>query len=168
MAITIRTETPLSADARMLIEASEAALRAVYRPEECFSYSAEELADKSTQFLVARQDGVPVGCVALVDEGRYGEVKRLFVAEAARGQGVGRLLMEELEQAARDIGLSVLMLETGEALAAASALYRALGFTERGPFGAYPDIASNMFMEKAIGVSLQVSAAGEAQPDSRC
>ena len=159
MAITIRTETPLSADGRALIEASESALRAVYPPEECFSYSAEALARPGIQFLVARRDGATVGCVALVDEGRYGEVKRLYVDAAQRGQGIGRRLMEALEQAARDIGLTELRLETGAALVAAAHLYRAMGFVERGAFGTYPDIASNMFMEKTIGLSLRHSGA---------
>ncbi|MGC9419583.1 MAG: GNAT family N-acetyltransferase [Rhodovulum sp.] len=155
MPITIATETPLSADGRALIEASEAALRAVYPPEECFSYSAEELATRNTQFLVARAGGAPVGCVALVDEIAYGEVKRLYVDAGLRGRGVGRALMEALEQAARDLGLGCLRLETGAALAAAVALYRRLGFEECGPFGGYPDIASNMFMEKRIGLVLR-------------
>lgn len=151
MAVTIRTESPLSPEARLMIDASEEALRAVYPPEECFTLSAEELADKATQFLLARDNARPVGCVALVDQGVYGEVKRLYVADAARGNGVGRALMEELEQAARDIGLGCLLLETGAALEEAVALYRALGYTERAPFGGYPDIATNLFMEKRIG-----------------
>lgn len=151
MAVTITTESPLSADSRAMIEASERALRDVYPPEECFSFSPEQLADKSTQFLLAREGRRPVGCVALVDQGLYGEVKRLYVSDTVRGNGVGRALMEELERAARDIGLGCLLLETGAALEAAMRLYRTLGFEERGPFGDYPDIPSNMFMEKKIG-----------------
>ncbi|TCO69962.1 GNAT family N-acetyltransferase [Rhodovulum euryhalinum] len=152
MAVTIGTESVLSEDGRALVDASQAALLAVYPPEECFSFSAEELANKSTQFLVARHDGVPAGCVALVDQGGYGEVKRLYVDAGQRGRGIGRALMEELEAAARDIGLGLLRLETGEALEAAVRLYRAMGFVDCGPFGGYPDIPSNMFMEKRIGL----------------
>lgn len=155
MPVTIAIESPLKPDGRALVDRSEAALRAVYPPEECFSYSAEELANKSTHFFVARCDLAPLGCVALVDEGTYGEVKRLYVDSGQRGQGVGRALMAELEQAARDIGLGLLKLETGAALEAAVRLYRAIGYTECGPFGGYPDIASNMFMEKRIGLVLR-------------
>jgi len=154
MDITIRTDTPLSPEGRALIAASQEALQAVYPPEECFSLSAEELANGYTQFLVARCDGKAVGCVALVDEGSYGEVKRLYVSDAARGNGVARRLMEELEAAARDIGLGCLRLETGAALTEAVGLYRDMGFVERDAFGGYPDIASNMFMEKCIGLVL--------------
>ncbi|SIO52115.1 putative acetyltransferase [Rhodovulum sp. ES.010] len=155
MAFTITTESPLTPEGRALVEASQAALLEVYPPEECFSFSAEELAARNTQFLVARDGGQPVGCVALVDEGLYGEVKRLYVDSVRRGQGVGGVLMDDLERAARDIGLGWLLLETGAALEAAVALYRRLGFVERGPFGSYPDIASNLFMEKRIGFSLR-------------
>ncbi|ARE41001.1 IAA acetyltransferase [Rhodovulum sp. P5] len=154
MTVIIHTESPLSGDARDLIAASEAALRAVYPPEECFTLSPEELARSGTQFLVARSDGRPVGCVALVDQIFYGEVKRLFVDTTARGVGVGRALMEEAESAARAIGLGALRLETGRALLEAVSLYRAMEYVERGPFADYPDIASNMFMEKQIGMTL--------------
>jgi len=154
MPVTIATETPLSAEGRALVEASQRALLEVYPPEECFSYSAEELATRNTQFLVARADGAPVGCVALVDEVRYGEVKRLYVESWMRGRGVGRALMDALEAAARDIGLGLLRLETGAALGAAVGLYRAMGYAECAPFGDYPDIPSNLFMEKRIGLCL--------------
>ncbi|GAA0299737.1 GNAT family N-acetyltransferase [Rhodovulum strictum] len=155
MPVTIATESALSDSGRALIEASQAALLAVYPPEECFSYSAEELANSSTQFLVARRAGAPVGCVALVDQGQYGEIKRLYVDTAQRGQGIGRALMEDLEAAARDIGLGLLRLETGAALAAAVQLYRRMGYQDCAPFGGYPDISSNMFMEKRIGLCLR-------------
>lgn len=158
MPVSIATENPLTPEARALVEASQAALLAVFPPQDCFSYSAEELANKSTQFLVARAaDGAPVGCVALVDEGTYGEVKRLFVDPARRGAGVGRALMLALERAARDIGLGLLRLETGAALEAAVGLYRQLGYADCAPFGGYPDIPSNMFLEKRIGLCLRPS-----------
>lgn len=155
MTLTIRTESPLAPEARALIEASEAALHAPCPPEERFGRAAEDLAEKGTQFLVARQDGVPVGCVALVDRLRYGEVKRLYVGAAARGNGIARALMEELERAARDIGLGCLLLETGAARQEAVGLCRSLGYVERGPVGGHPDIAPNLFMQKRIGLSLR-------------
>ncbi|MEX5728391.1 putative acetyltransferase [Rhodovulum iodosum] len=157
MAMNIRTEPPLSADGRRLVERSEAALLAVYPPEECFSFTAEELAEKGTQFLVARNDGEAIGCIALVDQGAYGEIKRLYVAETARGSGVARALIEAAEAAARDIGLGLLKLETGHALHEAVSLYRAMGYRETEAFGGYPDITSNLFMEKEIGVRVRLS-----------
>lgn len=150
MTLSIRTENVLLPDSRRLIAASEEALRALFPPEECFSFSAEELATPNTQFLVARVDSMALGCVALVDQLSYGEIKRLYVAPEARGLGIARALMAALENAARDIGLKVLRLESGPALTAAMQLYASIGYHECAPFGGYPDIASNIFLEKRI------------------
>lgn len=149
-AYEIRTESPLNEDARALIEASQTEMEKVYPPEEIFSLGPEELAAPNTQFLVARLGDEAVGCVALVDMIRYGEIKRLFVSGSARGLGLGRALVRQAEEAARDIGLTVLRLETGPKLEAAVAMYKGLGYEERKPFGGYEDLPSSLFMEKSL------------------
>ena len=148
--LEIRTESPMSKDSLSLIEASQQALEEVYSADEIFSLDADELAAPNAQFLVARVDGQPVGCIAIVDMLRYGELKRLFVSASARGMGLGRRLVEEAEAAARDIGLRVLRLETGPELDPAVRLYRDLGYAERGPFGDYGDLPCSLFMEKRL------------------
>lgn len=149
--LDIRTESPLSPDARALIDASQTALEAVYAADEIFTLDPEELAAPNAQFLVARVDGKAVGCIALVDMLRYGELKRLFVDTSARGLGLGQRLVAEAEAAAQDVGLKVLRLETGPELVPAVKLYRSLGYRERGPFGDYADLPCSLFMEKRLG-----------------
>jgi len=61
---------------------------------------------------------------------RIGEVKRLFVAPAARGRELGALLMGELERIARGHGLSLLRLDTRHDLVESRRLYAALGYDE--------------------------------------
>ena len=61
---------------------------------------------------------------------RVGEVKRLFVPPAARGRGLGALLMGELEHLASEHDLSVLRLDTRHDLVEARRLYAALGYEE--------------------------------------
>ncbi len=151
LTLDIRTESPLTQDARALIAASQAALEAVYAADEIFSLDPEELAAPNAQFLVARLDGKAVGCIALVDMVRYGELKRLFVDAAVRGLGLGQRLVAEAEAAARDVGLKVLRLETGPELAPAVNLYRSLGYRDRGAFGDYADLSCSLFMEKRLG-----------------
>ena len=151
LTLDIRTETPLTSEARALIAASQTALEAVYAAEEIFSLDPEELAAPNAQFLVARVDGKAVGCIALVDMLRYGELKRLFVDAAARGLGLGQRLVAEAEAAARDVGLKVIRLETGPELVPAVRLYRSLGSSECGPFGDYADLPCCLFMEKRLG-----------------
>ncbi len=150
MTLIIAAEDPLAPDSLALLDGSEAALRAVYSADECFTFSARELARPGITFFVARRSDAALGCVALCDCRDYAEVKRLFVRPEARGTGAGRALMAHLEAAARAAGHRIVRLETGPRLAAGVALYRALGYTERGPFGDYADHPASLFMEKAL------------------
>jgi DNA-binding MarR family transcriptional regulator/GNAT superfamily N-acetyltransferase len=106
-------------------------------------------------FLLALSDGLPIGCAGLKGGGRdavtgeaYGEIKRLWIAPAARGLGLGRRIMDHLEDAALSLGMPLLRLDTNSALHEAAALYRRSGWTEIGRFNddPYPD----MFFEKRI------------------
>lgn len=148
--VTLRKERATSPDGRALIDASENALREVFPPDECFSFDAEELDAPHVTFWIARIDGEAKGCVALVDAFRYGEIKRLYVAPEARSAGIGRALMNSLEAYARASGIRTLKLESGEGLQTAMALYRRMGYEPCPPFGGYPDIASNAFLEKRL------------------
>jgi GNAT superfamily N-acetyltransferase len=92
---------------------------------------------------------LPIGCVGLKgDGGVSAEVKRLWVAPSARGLGLGRRLMESVENAARDISIKVLRLDTNSALPEAGQLYRSSGWTEIDRFNddPYPDV----FFEKRL------------------
>jgi putative acetyltransferase len=102
----------------------------------CFQGFAEELERLPVEYgpprgalLLARLAGHPVGCVALrpFDAGR-GEVKRLYVAAAARRLGVGRALAAAIVARARGLGYRQLLLDTLDTMLAAQALYRSLGF----------------------------------------
>jgi GNAT superfamily N-acetyltransferase len=90
-----------------------------------------DLAPAFGVFLVARQRGAVLGAAGmrLRPEG-VGEVKRLFVAPAARGRGLGARLMGELETIARGYGLSVLRLDTRHDLLESRRLYATLGYEE--------------------------------------
>jgi DNA-binding MarR family transcriptional regulator/GNAT superfamily N-acetyltransferase len=100
-------------------------------------------------FLVAMSDTLPIGCVGLkgTDAG-YAEIKRLWVAPAARGLGLGRRLMQQAEDAARGLGIALLRLDTNSALAEAGRLYPSTGWREIPRFNddPYPDL----FFEKRI------------------
>lgn len=148
--LTLGIETPLSADAARLIEGSEAALREVYSEDECFTFTAAELDRPNIDFVVARNGGAPVGCVALVRYGSYAEVKRLYVDASARGLGVAKALMDHLEAGALAAGITDLRLETGPKLVAAVALYAARGYVECGRFGDYEDHPASLFMAKDL------------------
>jgi GNAT superfamily N-acetyltransferase len=78
-------------------------------------------------FLTATRGGDTLGCVALnIPEH---EVKRLWVAPAARGAGLGPRLMAAIEDHARAFGLRKLRLDTNATLTGAIAMYHRLGWS---------------------------------------
>ena len=80
-------------------------------------------------FLIADCDGEPVGCVGLAgDGGTLAEVKRLWIAPAARGLGLATRLMNAVEARAHALGITRLRLDTNRALTNAIAMYRAKGW----------------------------------------
>ena len=81
-------------------------------------------------FLVVRDDdGAAVACggVTRFDDTR-GELKRMYVKPEARGLGLGRLVLDDLERHARELGFDALVLETGDRQEPALALYRNSGY----------------------------------------
>jgi DNA-binding MarR family transcriptional regulator/GNAT superfamily N-acetyltransferase len=89
-------------------------------------------------FVVAMLGGNPVGCGGLRCYGNVGEIKRMWVDPSARGLGIGRRLLERLEQLGRRRGLRCLRLETNKALTEAQALYRSSGYRETARFNDEP------------------------------
>jgi DNA-binding MarR family transcriptional regulator/GNAT superfamily N-acetyltransferase len=102
----------------------------------------EDLSPPHGVLLVATLHDEPVGCGALVFHGFPGdeptEVKRMWVAPAVRGLGLGRRLLAELEATAAAHGSRTLRLETNGSLVEAIAMYRAAGYREVPAFSAEP------------------------------
>ncbi|KSW17616.1 GNAT family N-acetyltransferase [Cellulomonas sp. B6] len=82
--------------------------------------------------VLLRRDGAPVACATLRSAAAWGddagELKRVYVAPAARGAGLARRLVRHVEDAARERGLRRVVLDTGIRQPAAIALYRSLGY----------------------------------------
>ena len=100
-------------------------------------------------FFVAMSEGLPLGCVGLKGRGDgWAEIKRLWVSETARGLGLARRLMTAAEDAARELGIETMRLDTNSALPEAAALYRKSGWREIDRFNddPYPDL----FFEKTL------------------
>jgi putative acetyltransferase len=147
----IRQETPDQPDVLGLLKARDAFSAALYPPESNHGLDLAALLQPEVTFLVARREGAALGCVALVrgDSGA-GEIKSMFVDEAARGTGAGRALLAAVEERARSERLAVLRLETGIHQHAALGLYRAAGHREIEPFGAYGPDPLSVFMGKRL------------------
>ena len=98
-----------------------------------------EYAPPTGAFILAEDAGQYVACIGLRQfaEG-IGEIKRLYVVPAARGLGLGRLLVERIIVVAREIGYGSLLLDTLPFMKEAQSLYVALGFKPTPPTAINP------------------------------
>lgn len=150
-ASSIQSEPPDTAEAKALIEELDAHLNALYRPENRHGLSVAALQDESVIFLVARWDGVAVGCGAVkFVNGDYTEVKRMYVTPRWRGRGVARALLTHLERLSHQNGFRVLRLETGIYQPEAVRLYERAGFARCAPFGEYAEDGVSLCYEKRL------------------
>ena len=109
----------------------------------------DELRPPAGLLLVASRRAEPIGCVALKLHGDAPtEIKRMWVAESARGLGVGRRLLTEAESYAADHGAKALRLETNRSLVEAIGLYRSAGYVEVEAFNEEP--YAHHWFEKTI------------------
>ncbi len=114
----------------------------------CFQGFDEELATLPGAYapprgclLLAGPAGAAIGCIALrplavadAPDGTQGEIKRLYVKPAARGQGLGARLAEAIVDVARAAGYRELKLDTLDHMADARRLYERLGFVPCSPY----------------------------------
>ena len=149
--VAVRTESPDQPEIAAFLAASDAYAESLYPPESNHMVDLAALMAPNTVFFVARQGEKALGCGALIiGEDGSGEVKRMWVDPEARGQGIGHKILDAIEGAAREKGLTILRLETGIRQPEAIALYRKRGFNECAPFGSYLADPLSLFMEKRL------------------
>ncbi|WP_374438767.1 GNAT family N-acetyltransferase [Inhella sp.] len=154
-AFTLAVESPRQPAVRALIDELDAYQIPLYPIESHHGIDIEALCAPEVHFLVARDAaGTPQACgavlIAAVDGEPAGELKRMYVRPALRGQGLGRLILQTLEQHARQQGARRLLLETGCRQPEALGLYERAGFVRIGPFGAYAEDPLSVFMMKEL------------------
>lgn len=102
-----------------------------FDPDRSISADADELTEPDGLLLLARLHGDPVGCGALkFHDDEPAELKRMWVDPSARGLGLGRRLLAELEEHARRHDVTTVRLETNRTLTEAIELYRSAGYEE--------------------------------------
>jgi GNAT superfamily N-acetyltransferase len=121
----------------------------------CFQGFDEELAGlpgdyaaSNGRLLLAYEDQQLLGCVALRrQDNATCEMKRLFLRPEARGKGLGRVLVDQIIAAAREIGYQRMVLDTVPGkMDKAIEVYRSIGFREIAPYYNSP-VAGALFME---------------------
>ncbi|KQT48824.1 acetyltransferase [Aureimonas sp. Leaf454] len=152
--IAIAQETPLQDDVRALVSALNATMRPLTPPQFQFQLTAEQMADPSVTVFVARDAAgraVAMGSLKTHDHG-VGEVKRMFTRPERRGTRIGSRLLARIETRARELGITRLVLETGEAVGfeAAWRIYERHGFRQCTAVLDYPDSGFSRFYDKKL------------------
>ena len=156
MTLAIRPTPPDHPQVQALIAELDAYLASLYDPEDVYILDLEGLKLPSVTFLGAWDSDTLVGCGAVrlmpaeagTDGQPYGEIKRMMVSPARRGQRIGQQVLDALEQGLRRDGVDRALLETGPPQVEALKLYERCGYVRRAAFGGYPDIPASVFMEK--------------------
>jgi putative acetyltransferase len=102
-------------------------------------------------FFVARLEGRVVGCGAVREIDRdMGEVKRMFVHPEYRGRGIARRILSTIETRSRELGFSILRLETGTRQPESIGLYESAGYRSIPPYGEYIGNTYSRCFEKRL------------------
>lgn len=145
----ISIDDPGAPDVRRLLATHLAFARGLTPPEDAHALDVDGLLDPAVTFFSLRRDGalLAVGALKRLDPG-HAEVKSMHTVEAARGQGLGRLMIEHLIAVAREAGYRRVSLETGSMaeFAPARSLYASAGFEPCGPFGDYRESPNSAYM----------------------
>jgi DNA-binding MarR family transcriptional regulator/GNAT superfamily N-acetyltransferase len=121
-----------------------------FDPAASIPAEAEDMRPPAGLFLVATLHDEAVGCGALkFHDDAPTELKRMWVAPGARGLGVGRRLLEQLETRAVEHGGRTVRLETNKALSEAVGMYRSSGYREVAAFNDEP--YADHWFEKDLG-----------------
>jgi len=145
----IAIDDPRAADVRQLLATHLAFAHAPTPPEDRHALDVDGLCQPTVTFFSFRRDGVllAVGALQRLDPD-HAEVKSMHTVAAARGQGIGRRMLEHLIAVAREAGCTRVSLETGSMVefAPARALYASAGFEPCEPFGHYRASPNSTYM----------------------
>lgn len=116
----------------------------------CLDFSS--VSDEKLQCIIARdENGIPAGCGALlIQEGGFGEVKRVYIRPEYRGRKLGEQIIASIENLAFQNICHKLRLETGIHQQPAIALYRRCGYMICEAFPPYIAHPLGVFMCKNL------------------
>ncbi|MDP4185329.1 MAG: GNAT family N-acetyltransferase [Bacteroidota bacterium] len=114
-------------------------------------YNGHNKIESVDTVVVAFSDAQPVGCgcFKIYDKDTI-EIKRMFVLPEFRGQGVSKIILNELEKWANELDFSFAILETGKKHIEAIGLYFHTGYSLIENYGQYKNIANSMCFKKNL------------------
>jgi GNAT superfamily N-acetyltransferase len=118
------------------------------------SHTPKEIVGPGSGFVVAWLNGEAIGCGAWrglgASEPVVAEIKRMFVEPKARGRGISRQILGELERCAQADGYVTVRLETGLRQPHAIRLYETSGYQRIEPYGRYRNDPLSVCFEKRL------------------
>lgn len=145
----VRTDSD-SADFRELVALLDAELAVRDGAEHSF-YAQFNKIDKIRCVVVAYENERAVGCGAFKEYSQgVAEIKRMYVREESRGQGIAGKILEELERWAKELNFSEYILETGLKQPEAIRLYQKNGYETIPNYGQYTGVENSVCMRKFI------------------
>jgi putative acetyltransferase len=144
-------DDPRAPDVHALLMLLDHFLASQYPPDsERAPTPIQSLSAEPITVVSARVDGEAVACGACVRHDDYVELRHMYVLPACRGLGLGRQLLDAMEQHVRAMGVGWVRLETGIAETEAIELYEHAGYHRCAPFGEYRSNPLSIYMEKSL------------------
>lgn len=149
--ITLQRTNSDNPDFRQLIKLLDADLWQRYGQEQA-SYDGYNVIDYLDTVVIAYDAArTAVGCACFKEWDTHTvELKRMFVLESKRGQGIATAIIHELEQWAKNLGYPFMILETGIKQAEALKLYPKMGYVITANYGQYIDMPGSVCMRKEL------------------
>jgi len=101
--------------------------------------------------VVIKKDELPIGCGCFKEyDSNSIEIKRMYINPQNRGKGYSKMILEELEKWAFELGYTRTLLETGHNQVEALGLYNRFGYHQISNYGQYVNVKNSVCFEKAI------------------
>lgn len=140
------------ADFRMLIKELDNDLREL-NGDIMDVYDGHNVIDQIDTVVIAYQGDLPAGCGCFK---KYGdntvEIKRMYVRPNARGKGISKMILNELEAWAKSLGFAYVVLETGSKQQQALGLYNRAGYVNIPAYPPYIDLPDSICFKKSLPV----------------
>lgn len=147
---TIKRTNSDNPDFRTLINELDADLR-LRNGDMMDIYDKHNVIEKIDTVVIAYLNNQPAGCGCFKPfDTEAVEVKRMFVRPTARGNGISKLVLTELETWARELGFKCTVLETGAKQVEALSLYPKAGYVSIPKYGPYVDLPDSICFKKIL------------------
>jgi GNAT superfamily N-acetyltransferase len=114
-------------------------------------YDQHNIIEQNNTVVIAYIDDAPAGCGCFKPyDAEAVEVKRMFVRPEARGAGISKLILNELENWARELGFNYTVLETGGKQVEALSLYPRAGYASIPKYGPYVNLPDSICFKKTL------------------